>query len=414
MGEKIQKQSLNVLYLTVFIDMLGFGVIIPLLPYLVGKLGASGLYAASLLSIFSLMQFIFSPILGRLSDRYGRKNILALCLLGSIISYALYALAFVITKQPHTTLLLIFISRLLAGVMGANIPLAYSYIADNTPVEGRAGAMGKIGAAFGLGFIFGPAISGILTPYGLAAPGLVAMIISGFALICALYFLKDPKKTGCITHQLEKLTVRQLLNILTHRVIGKIILASLLYGLAFVQMEAIYSLFIGHVYHLTQSQIANLFVFVGVVVAISQGALVGPLSKAIGNMNLLILGCILLAISYVLIYHATTIPMMLISSAGIALAAGAINPTLVVIVSRYVDQDKQGLTQGIVQSASSLSRVVGPLIAGVLYDRSVTSPFLLGCLLMIIVIVIAYVLKGDMMNKKTVFYFKNKFNRTGV
>src|ERR1700674_563421 len=120
----MKKESLNTLYLIVFIDMLGFGIIIPLLPYLVGKLGSTGLFAASLLSIFSLMQFIFSPILGRLSDKYGRKSILICCLLGSVISYLLYGVAFFITKNTHIILLLIFISRCFAGTMGASIPVA--------------------------------------------------------------------------------------------------------------------------------------------------------------------------------------------------------------------------------------------------------------------------------------------------
>ncbi|MCH9644188.1 MAG: MFS transporter [Gammaproteobacteria bacterium] len=408
-----EKKSLNVLYLIVFIDMLGFGVIIPLLPFLVSKMGASGLFAASLLSIFSLMQFIFSPILGRLSDKYGRKKILNLCLLGSVLSYGLYAIAFFVTKQSDITLLLIFVSRLIAGIMGANIPLAYSYIADTTKPEDRTGAMGKIGAAFGMGFIFGPAIAGLLAPLGLAAPGIAAMSICLVALFCAMLFLKESRDELVEKNPVEKLSLKQVAGILNHKVIGAIILVTLLYGFSFVQMESIYSLFIGHVYQLSQSQIAYLFVFVGVVIAVSQGALVGPLSKRIGNINLLFLGALLLAISFILLVYSGSIWLMLLSSAGISLSAGAINPTLSVIISCHVDRNKQGLTQGLNQSASSLSRIIGPIVAGFLYDHyHPTSPFVLGSLVMMLVAGIAYALKTEVLGGTLSFSYKNKLNKT--
>ncbi|MCD6047046.1 MAG: multidrug resistance protein [Gammaproteobacteria bacterium] len=380
----MNKNSLNILFLIVFIDMLGFGVIIPFLPYLVGKLGASGLFATSLLSIYSLMQFIFSPLLGRLSDKYGRKPILLFCLSGSAISYLIYGSAFFITQNSHLILWLIFSSRLFAGVMGASIPVAYAYIADKTSSDQRTEAMGKIGAAFGLGFIFGPAIASFLTPLGPSAPGFCAMLICLVGFSLALKFLKESKNRHSYQEH-PHFTLENICNILTQKNIGLLILITLLYGFAFVQMESIFSLFAATIYHLKQAQIGWIFVYLGVLIAISQGALVGKLSLRFGDTNLLLFGALLLVFSFFFISYTKNVWVMIILMGGVALGAGAINPTLSAILSHQTTSDKQGITQGISQSASSLSRILGPIIAGISFDTwSPAAPFFLGTILMLL------------------------------
>ena len=176
---------LLIIFITVFIDLLGFGIIIPLLPFYAEHFGASALIVGLLSSSFSLAQFLFAPFWGRLSDRIGRRPVILIGLLGSALSYAFFALA--------TSLPMLFVARSLAGIAGANIPTAQAFIADTTTAETRARGMGLIGAAFGLGFIFGPAIGGFLSHWGYAAPAWFAAALSLANFVAAVFLLPESR-----------------------------------------------------------------------------------------------------------------------------------------------------------------------------------------------------------------------------
>src|SRR5574340_454422 len=178
-----QRSSLSIIFLTVFVDLLGFGIVLPLLPYCAREFNASGVTAGALIAIYSAMQFVFAPLWGRWSDRIGRRPVLLIGLAGSTLSYLLFALA-------HS-LSMLFVSRIFAGVAGANISVAQAFIADSTSEQDHARGMGLIGAAFGLGFVFGPAIGGLLAHYGHAAPGWAATAICGINFLAALSRLPE-------------------------------------------------------------------------------------------------------------------------------------------------------------------------------------------------------------------------------
>src|SRR5512139_952641 len=178
-----QRSTLSVIFVTVFVDLLGFGIVLPLLPYYAREFHASSTMAGALIAVYSAMQFICAPLWGRWSDRIGRRPVVLISLAGSTLSYLLFALA--------NGIGLLFISRVFAGIAGANIPVAQAFIADTTSAKDRARGMGLIGAAFGLGFVFGPAVGGMLAHYGHAAPGLAATLICGINLAVAFWRLPE-------------------------------------------------------------------------------------------------------------------------------------------------------------------------------------------------------------------------------
>jgi DHA1 family tetracycline resistance protein-like MFS transporter len=366
---------LVVIFVTVFIDLLGFGIIIPLLPFYAESFGATAFAIGLLGTSFSLMQFLFSPIWGRWSDRIGRKPIIIVGLVGSCLSYLGLALA--------TSLPMLFLARIVGGIAGANIPTAQAYIADITTPENRAKGMGMVGAAFGLGFIFGPAIGGVLSRISPETPMWFASALCFANAIAAWYLLPESRSVSASTKGLGRMEAFR-------HALGKpalLLLLSLyfLVTLAFSGFEATFAIFTEARFGFTTSTIGFLFAFIGVVLALVQGVLVGKVVKVIPERRLIPLAILAVSIGIGLLPWVWNVPTLLVALGILALGMGFNNPSLSSMVSRLADPDDQGGILGLASSLSSLGRVVGPAWGGYLYDAyGMTTPYVSAATLMMI------------------------------
>jgi multidrug resistance protein len=372
---------LVIIFITVFIDLLGFGLIIPLLPFYAESFGASAFAIGLLGTSFSLMQFLFSPIWGRWSDRIGRKPIILLGLFGSGASYLMLALA--------NSLALLFAARIVGGIAGANIPAAQAYIADVTTPENRARGMGLIGAAFGLGFIFGPAIGGLLsrispeTPMWCAA----ALCLGNFA--AAWFLLPESRTASASTRTLGRLDV---LRRATAKPTLLLILALyFLVTMAFAGFEATFALFTEARFGYTAASIGFLFTFIGTIIAVIQGVLIGRVVKRLGERRIIPVAIAAISLSIGMLPFVWNVPTLLVALGLLAMGMGFNNPSLSSLVSKLSDEDDQGGTLGLASSLASLGRVVGPAWGGYLYDAfGMTTPYLSAAGLMFVAFVVSF------------------------
>lgn len=371
---------LVIIFLTVFIDLLGFGIIIPLLPFYAESYGANAFTVGMLGSVYSLMQFLFAPVWGRWSDRIGRRPIILLGLIGSCGSYLVLALA--------SSLTLIFAARILGGIAGANIPTAQAYIADITTPENRARGMGMVGAAFGLGFSFGPALGGVLTHFGPSAPMWVASTLC-FGNFLAAWFLlpesRDHTQSAVPRGRLE-LFKRSFTR-------PRLLLLLMLYfiiSMAFSSFEATFALFSERRFGFTSANIGYVFTFVGMTLALVQGVLVGRVVRVVGEHRVIPAAIAVLALGLALVPMAQSIPMLLVACGALALGMGFNSPSLSSMISRMSDRHEQGGVLGLAQSLASLGRIVGPAWGGFLFDRfGMTVPYLSAAAIMMVAFTVA-------------------------
>ncbi|MDQ7007648.1 MAG: MFS transporter [Acidobacteriota bacterium] len=370
-------RQVGVLFLIVFIDLVGFGMVIPILPLYAEKYDPPGWLFGLFMASFSAMQFIFSPLLGALSDRVGRRPVLVISMLGAAAGYALLAMA--------DSMLLLFASRIVAGVCGANIATAQAVIADLTGPEGRTRAMGIIGAAFGLGFIFGPALGGLLVHYGEAWPGVAASLASLTAAILVLVLLPETRflRTGS-TLPRRRLDWAVLTQVLRDPLLGICLVLILLVITAFSAFETTFAQFLLAVYGLEPREIAFLFVYAGVLAAIVQGGLVGRLSRRFGEARLITFGVVLAAISLGLLPLVKAFPLLLAVLAGLALGIGLTTPSLASLTSQLAPDEQVGRVMGQYQSLSSLGRIVGPFAAEIAFASSIGLPSFGGSALLVV------------------------------
>jgi MFS transporter, DHA1 family, tetracycline resistance protein len=382
--ERTPRIRLAILFLTVFVDLVGFGIVLPLLPFYADRFGASGTQIAVLVFSYSAAQLLLAPIWGRLSDRYGRRPILIIGLLGSAVSYVVFAFA--------GSILALLLSRIMAGVGGANIPVAQAYIADITPPEKRAGGMGLIGAAFGLGFIFGPAIGGLLAPIAPEAPGLAAAGLCSVNAVLALFFLPEslsreerasrsrasaspgPRQSG---NRKEELAL-----VFQNPEFLQVLILSFLFTAAFSAMHPVFPLFVEDRLGLGERGVGWLFTFMGLISAIMQGGVVRLLAPRIGERGLVRLCAIPFAVGLLLIGLAPNLGVLLAALTLLAIGFGGTLPSLVSLLSRAAPEEIQGGSLGIGQSVGALARVAGPLLGGLMWDLSgPASPFVAGSVL---------------------------------
>ncbi|MDM7922108.1 MAG: MFS transporter [Pyrinomonadaceae bacterium] len=369
--EKFFTTPLIIIYVTVFIDLVGFGMVIPILPFYANTdpFHATPFEVGLLFAIYSWMQFFFSPVLGRLSDRYGRRPILFISILGSAVGY------FVIGAAE--TLALVFLGRIIGGVTGANISTAQAYIADVTSKENRAKGMGLFGAMFGLGFILGPAIAGILSKYGVHVPFYFAAGLS-LANAIALYFvLPESIKPNAEHHAERPNRLVELFTSLRERTFGSLNLLYFLLITAFSIMTYAFVLFTAYRYGYNAEQNGYLFAYVGVIAIIGQGMLFNRLVSKFGEAVLISTGCILMIIAFFAMPYLrpeyggllALLAVCTTMSIGNALAS----PALTSLVSKISGDHEQGSALGILQSGASLARAIGPMIGGVLLNNAVNA-----------------------------------------
>jgi DHA1 family tetracycline resistance protein-like MFS transporter len=352
---------IKIVFLTVFIDLLGFGIVIPLLPLYAERYHPSPLAFGLLMSSYSAMQFLFAPILGRLSDRFGRRPVILFSLAGTVVGYLLFAFA--------QSLTLLFASRLLDGATGGNIGTAHAIIADTTSREDRARGMGLVGMAFALGFIFGPAIGGFTVAIDRMAPGFAAASLSFVALVWAYFKLPETRPEGGPRERFSVFSFATLARAFRRPEIGALMLLSLVTTTAFATFEATFAQFVSLRLSARPSTVAWFFVFVGVCSAIVQGVLVRRLVRRFGEGRLVVLGGMLLIAGFGGLRFANSVPVLLLMIATIALGIGITTPTLSSLVSKRSAAGEQGEILGAYQSMSSLGRVAGPFGSENLYLR---------------------------------------------
>jgi MFS transporter, DHA1 family, tetracycline resistance protein len=378
------------IFLTVLVDLIGFGIVIPLLPFYAEHFHAAPDLVTLLMATYSFMQFLFSPIWGRLSDRHGRKPILIVSLAGIALAYFWIGFA--------DSLWQLFAARALAGAMAGNIGAAQAYIADVTTPEKRAQGMGLIGAAFGLGFILGPAIGGLLAgndpanPHVLA-PALASTGLSLAALLFALLFLPESlprarRAQGDLEARPGRVSV--LRASLRRPELRLSVLLFFLSTFVFAGMEATFALWSERSFHWGAEQNGYIFAYTGIIAAGVQGLLIRPLAPRLGEGRLVVQGAAALCLGLAVIPFATSLPLLLAAMALIALGAGLANPSLSSLISRAAGKETQGSVLGLSQSAASLARILGPAWAGLLFTLlGRNSAFVSGAAIMAVVLLLA-------------------------
>ncbi|MEO5363648.1 MAG: MFS transporter [Magnetococcus sp. DMHC-8] len=360
----LRTASIGIIFFTVFMDLLGFGMVLPLMPLYAAdpRFQATATEIGWLMAIYSLMQFVFAPLWGRLSDRVGRRPVLLVGLFGSACSYLVYGLA--------ESLMVLFLARGLAGIMGANIAVAQAAMADLTPREGRARAMGLIGVAFGLGFILGPALGGLASGEGLAVAPMVAAAITGLNGLAALFWLgetlspRDRDDTGVGgVHPLWGAAWRQ-----ARSWPGalRVCLLMGLFTMLFAAFEVIMPLWGQAQLGWTLVSIGWVFTYIGVVAVVTQGGVVRYLASRVGEKQTAGLGLLLVTVGLAL-FALDGLPVALTALALIAAGAGLVHPGLSSLVSLNTPPAQQGLMLGLFQSMGALGRGVGPVLGGLGY-----------------------------------------------
>jgi DHA1 family tetracycline resistance protein-like MFS transporter len=432
------KGSLLVIFLTVFIDLLGFGMVLPLLPLYAEKFGLAehGWQLGLLMAIFSIMQFFFSPLWGRVSDRIGRRPVIIVGLIGSVVCYALFGIA-----ALQQSWWLLFVSRAGAGIAGATISTAAAYIADVTTKENRAKGMALIGVSFGLGFTFGPLLawaallSAKVTPLptqdgptialtqqanlpasGEAAgsdgigkpiarkqeydhvatsplPGFVASGLSLVALLLAVFLLPESLRPGSAHTSLGLFDVRALSDSISTPTIGPLLLTSFLSVTAFGGFETTAALLLKDEkqgFHMEFGQIPLFFAYIGVTLSIVQGGIVRRLSTRLSEVTMATIGFTLTALGFVLIIVATQQQNWNLLLVATAVSVGGFaftTPSLSALISRRSDPARQGGIMGVSQGVSALARIAGPLFAVPLFKNvSATAPYQVALGFMVIAI----------------------------
>jgi multidrug resistance protein len=370
----VKLPPLIIVFVTVFIDLLGFGIIIPLLPFYAETFGATAFTVGLLATSFSLMQFIFAPIWGRLSDRVGRRPIILLGLFGSCLSYLGFGLA--------STLTALFAARIFAGIAGANIPTAQAVVADLTTPENRAKGMGIIGAAFGLGFIFGPAIGGFLSRYGYSVPAFFASALSLANFAAAWFLLPETLKPE--HRAVERVgRIDALRAALARPHLPLLLAVGFLVVAAFSAFESTFALFAEHAFGFGASTIGYVFAFVGVILVIVQGALVGRVVKRLGEHHVVPASLAIVAVGLLMIPATQSVAALLVANGVMAVGMGFNNPSLMSLISRYSAAEDQGGVLGLTQSLNSLARIIGPMWGGFAYDRlGIGMPYISGAVVM--------------------------------
>jgi MFS family permease len=353
-----------ILFLIVFIDLVGFGVIIPLLPFYGVHFGASPTAVTWMMACYSLAQFFFSPILGRLSDRVGRRPVLLVSLVASIVSYLWLGFA--------NALWMLFAARLLSGAGAGNIAAAQAYITDVTPPEGRAKAMGMIGAAFGLGFTVGPALGGLVAGSApdatdLSRPAFVAAGLSALALAIALARLKESRPPQSRDGEARPSRLRVARDLLGRPTLRQLVLLFFIATSAFAAMETTYALWTNSAFGWGPAQVGLVFLYVGMVLVVVQGALIGRLSRRFGEARLVAAGAALIAAGLFALPFALSLPRLMVVNTLLPLGMGLLNPSMTSLISKEAGADERGGVLGVAQSAGSLARIIGPAVAGPLF-----------------------------------------------
>jgi DHA1 family tetracycline resistance protein-like MFS transporter len=373
-----------IMLLVVFTDLVGFGVVIPLLPFYGEHFGAAPLTVTMLLATFSGLQLIAAPLWGRLSDRVGRRPIVLISTTTSVLAYAWLASA--------DALWMLFAARALQGISAGNISVAQAYIADVTKPENRARGMGLMGAALGLGFIVGPAIGGQLaggdpTALTVALPAYAAAAFSALALVLAALLLKEslPAERRAEAARNRPGRIAQIRDAFERPNLRRLMVLFFTTTFAFAGMETTFALWALHRFGWGPRQVGELFAMVGIVLVLIQGGLIGKLTRRFGEARMLLAGTITIGLGLALLAAAMTPVVGISACCLLALGMGMAQPSTSSLISREASATEQGGILGVNQSVGSLARLVGPAVAGSAFTLGGPSaPYILGAGLMVI------------------------------
>jgi multidrug resistance protein len=376
--------ALLLIFLTVFIDLLGFGILIPILPTFATKdLNMNETAIGIVLAVYSLFQFIFNPILGRLSDRNGRKPIITFCLLLNAAGYIIFAYT--------SSFSMLLVSRIIGGIGGSSVSTAQAYIADITTKENRSKGMGLIGMAFGLGFVFGPFLGGLLSKYSYAVVGYGSAFFSLTAFLFTIIFLPESnkQKNKEIKIKFKLVDVQGIKRVFSKHLLGSLVIIFFILTFSMANTYGTVPLLGYEVYHFSDLQNGYIFGIIGVVGAIVQGGLLRVITKFLNDTKIIMFGAISMVAGFALMPYGETFLGLVLVASLLAFGIGILQPTVLSLISGNTDETEQGMTLGINQSFSAFGRVLGPLWGGFAFQYlGYQYPFLTGALFSLIIVVI--------------------------
>jgi DHA1 family tetracycline resistance protein-like MFS transporter len=343
-------RPLLIIFLTIFVNLVGFGIIIPLLPFYAETFGASPLVIGLLVAVFSACQLLAAPALGELSDRYGRRPVLIFSLAGTVVSFVLLALAQSIT--------MLFVARIVDGLSGGNISTARAYVADVTEPRDRARAYGMIGAAFGFGFIMGPALSGVLAKVSYTLPVWVAAGLTLVAMVMAWLWLPETVHRQAAG---TGMPFRHLASMMKRPGLRRMLWIDFIYWFAFAIFQTTFALFMARRFGFNVSQTGYFFAGFGVLGAFVQGLLIRPIVHRLGDKPTFMLGLTCTAIGLIGATLAPTVLFMVVALVPLAFGIGFGHPTIAALISQAGRRDEQGRVQGAAGAMESLGRAIGPV-----------------------------------------------------
>jgi MFS transporter, DHA1 family, tetracycline resistance protein len=362
----MKTRPLASIFLVVFIDLLGFSFILPLLPYFAETFGASPFMIGLLTAAYAAAQFVGAPILGRLSDRFGRRPILLLSIGGTLAGFLLLGFA--------NSLLLLFVSRLIDGLTGGNITVAQAYISDVTDAKNRAKGLGMIGAAFGLGFIIGPALGGLLSQTSYNLPAFVAAGLAFINLVLVFLWLPEsltPQRRAELAGGAGRppFTLKAMLASLNRPYVGPLLHTRFFFGLAFSMFQTIFSLYALTRFNLKVQETAYILTYVGLLSVFTQGFFIGRITKRFSE-NSLILSCTaIMALSLLAWAFTPSVPMLLIVMIPTSISGGILNTVINSAATKAVTPAEIGGVLGISASLESITRVIAPTLGGLMLER---------------------------------------------
>ncbi len=394
---KEQKRSLAIIFFTVFLDLVGFGIILPLMPYLARQFSATPLEIGLLMAVFSFMQFLFSPLWGKLSDRFGRRPIILISLMGAIFSYTFFAFS--------NSLFLLFVARGLAGFFAANISAAQAYIADITPKDKRSVGMGLIGAAFGLGFIMGPAIAGLTgpigeylgdePPFGIQFSALVAAGLNLINLVLAFFFLPETLDPDKIREKKDQSRWQSFTFIFREPLLRSLFTIFFLISLSMALMEVMVFPFVQDRFNWDYKLASISFAYVGVIMVLTQGYFIRKWIPRFGEKKTLLFGLVAMTLSFFGIGLSYEVIFLALAMTLLAVGNGCMRPPIMGLASVMTDEEEQGYVLGVMNSMGAIGRIVGPVLGGWLYQsHSQEAPFFAsGLLALCSILLFLYIIK---------------------
>ncbi len=398
------KRLLNI-FLVVFIDLLGFGLILPLLPFYAGEYGASDFVVGLLAAAYALAQFFGAPFLGRLSDRFGRRPVLMISIAGTALSFLLLGLADPLGRwlaglplanssseqlaalTNATVIGVMFISRMIGGLAGGNITVAQAYITDVTDAQNRAKGLGMIGAAFGLGFILGPATGGLLSRFGYAVPAFAAAGLAALNLIGVYFTLPESLTTearaAMVGQRRALISLPAMWEALSTPRVGPLLNIRLSFALAAALLQTMFTLWAKDRLSLDAQATSLLLAYLGVLSVIVQGGLIGPLTKHFSEAKLIVWGTLVYGLAMLAWAFTPSVPVLLVVMVPMAFSSGVLNTVINSAITRVVSPQEIGGALGIASSLESLSRVISPAVGGwLLGSVGLWAPGLAGAIIM--------------------------------